>query len=872
MPEFFRARMGSMKNRKFSTPMMKQYAAIKKQYADCLLFFRLGDFYELFLDDAKIGAAVLDIVLTKRPRGKDGHIPMAGVPYHAADSYIAKLVKAGHKVAICEQVSEPDNRGIVDREVVRIVTSGTVMDEKVLEQKRNNYVMTISIGKNVIGIAVADISTGDFQATELPFSDTPAQVLDAEITRFTPSECIVSEKEYNNPKTLQILARHGNVNTSYFAATDSSSDILKRHFKVRSLAAFDIAGKENAIAAAALLIEYISHTQLGKISHLQSIKVLADDSRMVLDRSTIANLELVDPMHGDSENATLLSVIDQTKSAMGGRLMREWILEPLVDRRYINARLTAVALLIADWEKRRKIRKLLVNVCDIERIVGRLSTGLATPVDLVNLKSSLLIAMELGDLVKGIDTQLARAVVKAISPKLQTMTESIHTVIKNNPPIDPKNGGVIKRGADSKLDKLQKNISGSKKWIAKLENRERERTDIGSLKVKFNKVFGYYIEVSKPNASAVPDNYIRKQTMVNAERFITPELKVYEEKVLLAEGDIHAREYELFLALTKEVLGQTALLRKAAKAVAVLDCITSFAEVAEKNGYIKPEITNKKEIKITEGKHPVVEKALGAGKFVPNSTLLDSKKNQLHIITGPNMAGKSVYMRQVALIVLMSQIGCFVPASKAEIGIVDKLFVRSGAGDAIASGLSTFMLEMVETAHILNHATDRSLVILDEIGRGTSTYDGISIAWAVTEYLVKGDAKPKTLFATHYHELQALEKEYPNSISNYQVTVKETAGDPVFLHKVVRGKASHSYGVNVAKLAGVPNVVTVRSAEVLEKLEQSDEKPEAQKKPKKEPAENKLAKELAKIDLNEMTPLAALNKLAKLKRLADDTN
>lgn len=866
--------------RTFSTPMMQQFMSIKKQYSDCLLFFRLGDFYELFLDDAIVGAKALDITLTRRPRGKDGDIPMAGVPHHASDIYIAKLVKQGFKIAICEQVSEPDSKGIVEREVVRIVTPGTILDEKTLNKKENNYTISLSFGDGVLGLAAADLSTGDFQSTEVYFDGDFEPTLASELLRFNPSECILSDETYMDHTVLRALSKHKGLNMYSFPAWEDHSEdadhILKKHFKVKTLAGFGIDTKEHAKKAAAALIGYLRHTQKDHVDHIGHLRSYTPDEHVVLDHSTIINLELFSTIRDGDVRGSLINVLDETHSAMGARLMRTWIRQPLTKKSEILERQAVVEALLEQSETKRNLAEELKKLYDIERIVSRLTLGLGNAPDLNNLKSSLIAGKDIQKILKGIDLTLLRKLNKEITNDIDTAIALIDENISDDPSIDIRHGGIIKQGLNKELDNLRTHIDGGKNWMADYEEQERANTGINSLKVKFNKVFGFYIEISRANLDNVPSNYIRKQTMVNAERFITPELKVYEHKILTAEEKIFAIEYTLFLETVQKVLLHTTRMQKAAGALATIDCLLSLATVAEKRHYARPTMTENGTIDIHNGRHPVVETMLDGEQFVPNDVTLNKKDHQLILITGPNMAGKSVFMRQVALIVLMAHIGSFVPAEEAEISMVDRIFVRSGASDIITSGLSTFMVEMVETAHILNHATNKSLIIMDEIGRGTSTYDGISIAWAVAEYLVtEPQVAAKTLFATHYHELQELTERYPNKIKSYQVSVDQNNGDPIFLHKVLPGGASHSFGVAVAKLAGVPKKVVEKALGLLGSLEKrhvenSKAAREATPITQTQQEPNHLQKKLAAIDLNSMTPLDALNTLKELQDHAND--
>jgi len=864
---------GSVPAPKFSTPMMRQYMEIKKKHPDYLLFYRLGDFYELFMEDAKIGADVLDIVLTSRTRGKDGRIPMAGVPYHAVDSYLSKLVKAGYKVAICEQVSEADGKNLVEREVVRIVTPGTVLDEKSLEKKENNYILSIGYDGEILGVAAADLSTGAFHTTQIKV-DNLEYILANELSKFSPSECILSDSLYEDTGILKILSSQECLNVYPFSDWDlfasNAGSYLKDHFGVKTLQSFDIEDKKCSLESSAALLGYLKHTQKDKISHIRRINYYYPGDYVILDKSTIRNLELFSTLRENKRQGSLIGVLDMTCTSMGGRLLRSWVLKPLIDKEKIVERLDAVEVFYGDSEKREELRSYLKHVPDIERLLSRLSAGLGNARDLVSLKEALKTTFAVKGSLKNYTVEFVKDIKKGISEELNLTVDLIEKTIGDEPPVETREGGLVKNGVDENLDSLRKKIKGGKDWVAKLEEKERKRTKISSLKVKFNRVFGYYIEVSKANLNLVPDDYTRKQTLVNAERFITPELKEQEELILSAEEKINEIEYRIFLDTVEKVLEKTEELQWASFAVAGLDCILNFAHLAQKNRYSRPKIVPGNKIEIKDGRHPVVEKILEDVEFVPNDTILNSSDRQLIIVTGPNMAGKSVYIRQTALIVLMAQIGSFVPAKNAGISLADRIFVRSGASDVITSGLSTFMVEMIETAYILNNATENSLIIMDEIGRGTSTYDGISIAWSVAEFLVK-NTKAKTLFATHYHELQALAGKF-TQIKNYQMAVEEYGEELVFLHRVIPGGASHSHGVAVARMAGVPEEVTRRSVVLLQSLEKRvgsnniDLKNVSKKKKEAVSKDVEIVEELRKLNLDKITPLEALNKLQELKR------
>jgi len=860
-----------MKRHRSSTPMMKQYQSIKDQYPDCLLFFRLGDFYELFMDDAKIGAKVLSISLTKRNK-----IPMAGVPFHAVDSYIAKLVKAGHKVAICEQVSEPDGKGIVEREVTRIVTPGTVLDEKNLEHKENNYLVSLNLKADILGIAAADLSTAEFLAYELKISHLEQDIID-QLSKLNPSECILPEVLYENSRIIKTLKLNKNLNIFCFYDWDvfaqNARNLLKKQFKVRTLKGFGIDNQVQAIKAAAALLGYLKYTQKDRVTHIRSIKTSATSDYLQLDRSTISNLELFTTLHEANKKGSLINLLDQTQTSMGGRLLRFLLLHPLRDKKQIDNRLGAVEKLMLESDLQVELSDYFRNITDIERIIARLATQTGNARDLVSLSGSLKSALEIKKKLSPINSKLIRSIRSQINLSLRQLIKYIDNNIKAEPAINLKQGNLVNQGVNKELDKLRSAVKDVRTWLADFEKGERQKTKISSLKVKFNKVFGFYIEVSKTNLHLVPAEYVRKQTLVNAERFITPELKQQEELVLTAEEKANQIEYQIFLETVEQTLKQAQVIQDAAKAIAQLDCLVNFATLAEKHDYIKPQITTKGSIDIKNSRHPVVETLLETSQFVPNDVELNSKDHQLLMITGPNMAGKSVYIRQVALIALMAHMGSFVPASFAEISLVDRIYVRSGAADVITQGLSTFMMEMVQTANILNNATSNSLIIMDEIGRGTSTYDGVSIAWAIAEYLVsRPNVRPKTLFATHYHELQELANTY-SSIQNYQVAVEETRGEPIFLHKVIKGGASHSYGIAVAKLAGIPKDVIFRSLEVMQKLESREIKsPERKIAISSEQMaffkdqEHPVMKVLKELELDSLTPIEALNRLAELKK------
>ena len=862
----------TMTDRTFSTPMMQQYMEIKTQYPDCMLMFRLGDFYELFLEDATNGAEVLGITLTARPRGKDGDIPMAGVPYHSADSYIAKLVKAGYKVAICEQTSEPDGKGIVERKVVRIITPGTITDESNLEHKQQNYLMTIAAIQDTVGLTLVELTTGEILVSEFALEQSPFRIPN-ELARFQPAE-IIHQPELD--KSIQKLL--ANSSAKVFGLEDWPSyqknclSFIRKQFSQKELVGIPLVTTSPLTQSLAVTLKYLEHTQQQLVKHLQAIRVFDEVDSVVLDPSTISNLELFETLRSHGRTGSLIGVLDKTKTAMGGRLLRTWIKHPLKDKKKIDKRLSTIEFFINKLSLLTDTQQELVHVSDLERLLARLNLGLGNPKDLLRLNTTIKHILSIKDKLKDTSDPLLKEETLKINNAIIKINKDISQQLQPEVPVDPKKGNFIKAGTNQTLDALRKTISKSTNWIAKAQETERQRTGISSLKIKFNKVFGYYIEISKSNLDQVPENYTRKQTLVNAERFIIPELKHHEDIILANEAKAYELEHQLFQNLLKEVLKQTHSLQQAAQAIATIDCLASLAEVAQENKYIRPLISKKTSLVLVESRHPVVEKLLDDKQFVPNDVCL-SQSQQLLIITGPNMAGKSVFMRQVAIVTLLAHIGSFVPANKAEIGLVDRIFVRSGAGDAIAQGLSTFMVEMVETAQILNLASDKSLVIMDEIGRGTTTYDGISIAWAVAEYLVT-KVGAKTLFATHYHELQRLEDEYPDKIKNYHAAVEQHQGEPVFIHRVLQGKAQASYGISVAKLAGVPKQVTLQANRVLKTLENTEnivnphmEQIEAELSEINNQIDySEIAEKIKQIDIAQTSPLEGLTFLAEIQR------
>ncbi len=862
------------------SPMMQHYLDTKQEYKDCILFYRLGDFYEMFFEDAITVSRELELTLTGKDCGQAERAPMSGIPFHAAEGYIAKLIAKGYKVAICEQVEDPkEAKGIVKREVIRVVTPGTVVESNLLEDKKNNYIMAIFKNSIYYGIAVCDVSTGDFFATDIKQTHNFARLLD-EISRYSPSEIIVNPMLYDTAEELGKLRERFEVYISPYEETAFTENVydLSNGYSIVDEKGNIVANIEDrvlAMAAANGLLKYLIATQKTSLDHINKIQVYQTTKYMALDINARRNLEITEKMRDKSKKGTLLWVLDKTATSMGGRMLRRWLNDPLVDVEEIKARLEAVGELKDNVILRGDIVDNLKKVYDIERLTGKIAYGNANGRDMISLKNSL---MRLPELKKVLETTTSPMLqnIHAQIDELQDVSSLIEKAIVEEPPISVKEGNLIKIGYHEEIDTLKLATTQGKNWLIELEAREREATGMKALKVGFNKVFGYYIEVTKSNLSLVPDRYIRKQTLANGERYITEELKKLENQILGAEERVIQLEYNAFVEIREQIEQQITRLQKSAAAVATLDVLTSFATVAEDKDYVMPYVDNSGIIDIQEGRHPVIEKMLPSGSFVQNDTYLDKDKNRLAMITGPNMAGKSTYMRQVALIALMAQVGSFVPATQAHIGVVDKIFTRVGASDDLSMGQSTFMVEMMEVATILKEATCNSLVILDEIGRGTSTYDGLSIAWAVAEYISNTEkCGAKTLFATHYHELVELEDKL-EGIKNYSVAVKEKGEDIIFLRKIVEGGTDESYGVHVAKLAGVPQVVTKRANEILKTLERKSimSNKKVEKESKKTTAGQldmynykiaEIAHELDKIDLNELTPIDALNTLVRMK-------
>ncbi|HFE9682462.1 TPA: DNA mismatch repair protein MutS [Clostridium perfringens] len=802
------------------TPMMRQYFEIKENYKDCILFFRLGDFYEMFFEDAETAARELELVLTGRDCGLEKRAPMCGIPFHASNSYIGRLVAKGYKVAICEQVEDPKfAKGIVKRDVIKVITPGTYTDSSFVEETKNNYIMTIyaDLERNRCSLAITDISTGDFLATE---GELEKGVILDEISKFNPKEIILLEsldQELIKDITLTTPALISRKSIEYFE--ENFEEVLNNQFGEKSNS-LSLMVKKSSNA----LVKYILDTQKISLTNINDIEVYSLVDFMTIDLSSRRNLELTENLREKSKKGSLLWVLDKTETSMGSRMLRRWIEEPLVNKEKITLRLNAVEELFKDLSLNDSLKEALHDIYDIERILGKISNKNANAKDLIALKTSI------GKIpnVKGIIENCTSSLLKNYHNNLDDLRDIydlLEKSIKEDPSLTLKDGDLIKDGFNGEIDELRLAKTNGKDWISSLENREREFTGIKSLKVGFNKVFGYYIEISKANYSSIPEGrYIRKQTLANAERFITPELKEIEEKLLGASEKLCSLEYDIFLDIRNEVENHIDRLKTTAKIIAELDCISNLAFVALENDFIKPEINENGETKIENGRHPVVEKVIPKGEFIPNDTIINKEDNQLLIITGPNMAGKSTYMRQVAIITLMCQIGSFVPASKANISVVDKIFTRIGASDDLAGGKSTFMVEMWEVSNILKNATENSLVLLDEVGRGTSTYDGLSIAWSVIEYICKNkNLRCKTLFATHYHELTKLEGEI-HGVRNYSVAVKEVDNNIIFLRKIIEGGADQSYGIEVAKLAGIPDEVINRAKEILETLEMESSK------------------------------------------------
>lgn len=862
------------------TPAMKQYVAIKEKYPDCVLLYRMGDFYELFFEDALRVAPILEITLTSRNKGKEDSVPLCGFPYHAASSYISKLVEKGLKVAVCEQVEDPRKaKGIVKREVIRVITPGLLLDAENLQAGENNFLGGISLQEGKLGFAFADISTGEFQIGEFPDS---VSLLMA-VTGLDCKELVLagSLPDRTLRKTLEQQWPAGGINylSDEYFRPEEAVNLLRDIFGAEKIAGVKIDGHPAAVSAAGAVLRYITETQKIRPQHLVEVRWYSMENHLVIDETARRNLELFATISGNSKAGSLFSLIDETLTPMGARRLRWWLNYPLADAEKIRTRLSAVAEIKDGHLLRANLRKILVRIYDLERLAGRVALKVANPRDLTALKVSLIAIPEL----KAMLSDFTAPALVDIREKLGALPEVVDLIaqaIADDPPQNIQEGGFIRDGFDEELDRLKSISRDAKKWIAALESQERQKTGINTLKVGYNTVFGYYIEVTKANSAAVPASYIRKQTLVNAERYINQELKEFEQTVLTAEEKIREKEYELYLVLRDNIAGHISRIQKNSSLVAELDVFTALAEVAEKHRYVCPEVDGENAIIIKDGRHPVVEAALNKEDFVPNDTLLDTDGNRLLIITGPNMAGKSTYIRQVALIILLAQMGSFVPAAKAKIGVVDKIFTRIGASDNLARGQSTFMVEMTEMAEILKNATGRSLVILDEVGRGTSTFDGLSIAWAVAEYIhdFQGSGV-RTLFATHYHQLTDLAATKYGT-KNYNIAVKEWGEKIIFLRKIMEGGTSRSYGIEVARIAGVPQEVITRAKEILHNLEKGEydeigmpriarglnnAKSEKQQLNLFVESEDEIIGELKSLNITVMTPLDALNKLNEWK-------
>jgi DNA mismatch repair protein MutS len=847
------------------TPMLQQYYEIKNQHQTELLLFRLGDFYEMFGEDAKEASKILDIVLTARGKGTPNEMPMCGIPFHALDNYLIKLLKAGKRVAICDQMSDPTLPGIVKREVTRVITPGTTLVDATLNAKSNNFICSLFFQKKMWGLGVADLTTGEFKTAEI----FDFQILKNELFRLNPAETIITADIANNSENAEFLRQLKNANVFELPKYEEPRKYLLNHFNVINLASFGIDSFESGVSACANLLGYLKHTQKTNLPHITGISRYNFSEFMALDEATIRNLEIFQTAATGSYHGSLLSVIDRTSTTMAGRLLRRWILMPLVSVDQVNQRLDAVAELKADQIRLSEFAAKLETICDLERLMGRIGCKRGSARDLASLKNTLNQLPSLKQLLeKSGSHQLAQ--IRTNLTDLPELSSLLEKNILDEPAALITEGGMIKTGVNAELDELRAIATGGKDWLAKFQTQEIERSGINSLKVRFNSVFGYYIEISKANLTQVPIDYVRKQTLVNAERFITPELKEHEEKILGAEEKINALEYKIFQETVDETIKYFPQLQRIAEAIATLDVLCGFAFLALESNYCRPVVDDSGIMEIKSGRHPVIE-SFQREKYVANDLLMDHSSTELILLTGPNMSGKSSFLRQVALISLLAQIGSFVPAESARLGIVDRIFTRVGASDNLSQGISTFMAEMQEAANILNNATDKSLIILDELGRGTSTYDGVSIAWAIIEYLHE-KVKAKTIFATHYHELTDIVEKLSRG-ENYCVAVSENDGRVVFLHKIIKGATSKSYGIEVAKLAGLPVELTNRAGEILIDLENKKEIKFASRVeqpslpifsvPKKE---SEIEKEIEKIDLNNMTPMEALMKLTELQK------
>jgi len=867
-----------------ATPMFRQYLEIKEQYQDAILFYRLGDFYETFFDDAEVAARELDLVLTGRDGGPMGRVPMAGIPYHSADSYIARLIERGYKVAVCEQMEDPKlAKGLVKREVIRVVTPGTVTDPKMLEERQNKFLCTVAYSRSGFGLATVDLSTGEFAACEFSGPDALQQLLD-ELGRLEPAEVVLEPGLEGEPRITAALKRWSVPFSPYKSAPFQHREAyraLTRHFGVSTLKGYGCEELLLATAAAGSALAYLNETQKTNLSHISGISIYYPGEYMMLDAATRRNLEVTRSLRDGGRKGTLLWVMDKSITSMGGRLLRSWLERPLLRLPAILERHEAVQELVNHPTLRADLRAQLKEVHDLERLAGRIAYGSASARDLVALKNSLVALPTLRVLLETVKSARLVALRDSLD-MLDDVRDLIEQAIVDDPPVSLTDGGIIKEGFDADVDRLRTISRDGKSWIASLEARERERTGIKSLKVGYNKVFGYYISVTKANLNLVPDDYIRKQTLANEERFITPDLKEMESAVLGADEKLVRQEYELFVTVRTRVAAQVARIQQSARAVAELDALSTFAEVAALYGYVRPLVDNSTVLELKDVRHPVLERVMPEGSFVPNDLLVDTQENRILVITGPNMGGKSTVMRSAALVTILAQAGSFVPASAAHIGLVDRVWTRVGASDDLATGQSTFMVEMTEVANILHGATSRSLILLDEVGRGTATFDGLSIAWAITEY-IHNVVGARTLFATHYHELCELEGMLPG-VKNFSMAVREKGEEIVFLRKLVRGGADRSYGIQVARLAGLPKEVVERSREILATLEEQ----EGERKRRREVAASKLrqrpvvqltffeekkhpvVQELLNLNVMALTPMEAINLLYELQAKAKE--
>ena len=870
------------------TPMMQQYLETKKEYQDCILLYRLGDFYEMFYEDALTASKELEITLTGKNCGQEERAPMCGVPYHAVESYLNKLVSKGYKVAICEQVEDPKQaKGIVRREVIRIVTPGTNLNLQALDESKNNYIFCIVYSPGKTGISMADVTTGDYYLTEVD----DIRRLQDEIQKYGPSEIICNEQFLVSGYDIEDLKNRLGITVyslaSHYFDEEGSRRNLMKHFKVNSLSGLGIEDFPSGMIAAGALLTYLYETQKTSLAHFTHLYPYLISKYMLLDSATRRNLELTETLREKQKKGSLLGVLDRTKTAMGGRLLRKYIEQPLIDKEQMNLRLDAVEMLCKRSVDRDELREYLNAIYDLERLMGKISYKTANPRDLIAFRNSLAMLPSIKTLLHDLDTGLLTKI-RNNTDTLEDIYHLIDDAILEEPPISIRDGGMIKEGFSENIDALRNAKRDGKNWLAALEEEDRERTGIKNLRIKYNKVFGYYFEVTNSYKDLVPEDYVRKQTLANAERYTTPRLKELEDTILNAEDKLSSLEYDLFCQIRDAIAAEVERIQRTARAIAKLDVLSALSYVAERNQYVRPSLNDKGVIDIKDGRHPVVEQMTGNDMFISNDTYLDNQKNCIAVITGPNMAGKSTYMRQTALIVLLAQIGSFVPAKRANIGIVDRIFTRVGASDDLSSGQSTFMVEMNEVANILRNATADSLLVLDEIGRGTSTFDGLSIAWAVIEHISNRKILgAKTLFATHYHELTELEGKMDN-VNNYCIAVKEKGDDIVFLRKIVKGGADKSYGIQVAKLAGVPDMVIDRAKEIVQQLSDNDITEKVQKieinikHEKRKPVkydevdleqmslfdtvrDEDVIRELQEVDVGNLTPIDALNVLYRLQ-------